>query len=399
MRQPWRQGMKVADLIPGRSFLLSQAAIKRQNDVLLSEEEKQRTKEQFGQSQTSSKDDARKVTDNEDTLAQRIGNLVDEINFEYAVIERVDREKVQVKLLSFNLGQALDNPSSPENIALLPGDVLTVFSANDVRVPQAKRQVYVRVEGEVWRPGIYQMKQGDSLPQLIEKAGGLTDDAYLFGAGFYREQVRKDQLANLDQLVRKLEMQTQSKLSASAASASVNDVAGAVQLRIQAEQQAQKQALDRLRNLKPTGRIMLGLQSAVAKPEALPTLRLENQDRLVVPARPDFVYVLGSVNTESSLIWRAGNTVQDYLEVSGLTSGADKDELFVIRADGSVLSNGDRWFGTVARAEVQPGDLIVLPEKADHESGWSVFTRNAKDITQIIYQFSLGAAAIKTLRQ
>lgn len=398
MRQPWRQGMKVADLIPGRSFLLSQAAIKRQNDVLLSEEEKQRTKEQFGQSQASTKDDARKVTDNEDTLAQRIGNLVDEINFEYAVIERVDREKVQVKLLSFNLGQALDNPSSPENIALLPGDVLTVFSVNDVRVPQAKRQVYVRVEGEVRRPGIYQMKQGDSLPQLIEQAGGLTEDAYLFGAGFYREQVRKDQLANLDQLVRKLEMQTQTKLSASAASASVNDTAGAVQLRIQAEQQAQKQALDRLRNLKPTGRIMLGLQSAAAKPEALPTLRLENQDRLVVPAKPDFVYVLGSVNTESSLIWKAGNTVQDYLEVSGLTSGADKDELFVIRADGSVLSNGDRWFGSVARAEVQPGDLIVLPEKTDHESGWSVFTRNAKDITQIVYQFSLGAAAIKTLR-
>lgn len=399
MRQPWRQGMKVADLIPSRSFLLSQAAIKRQNDVLLTEQEKQRTSEEFGLTKDSAKSDARKVTDNEDTLAQRIGNLVDEINFEYAVIERVDREKVQVKLLTFNLGQALDNPSSPENIALFPGDVLTVFSVNDVRVPQAKRQVYVRVEGEVRRPGIYQMMQGETLPQLVEKAGGLTEDAYLFGAGFYREQVRKDQLANLDQLVRKLEMQTQTKLSASAASASVNDTAGAVQLRIQAEQQAQKQALDRLRNLKPTGRIMLGLQSAAANPEALPTLRLENQDRLVVPAKPDFVYVLGSVNTESSLIWKAGNTVQDYLEVSGLTSGADKDELFVIRADGSVLSNGDRWFGNVARSEVQPGDLIVLPEKTDHESGWSVFTRNAKDITQIVYQFSLGAAAIKTLRQ
>ena len=95
---------------------------------------------------------------------------------------------------------------------------------------------------------------------------------------------------------------------------------------IQAEQQAQKQAVDRLRSLKPTGRIMLGLQSAAAKPEALPTLRLENQDSLVVPAEPDFVYVLGSVNTESSLIWKAGNTVQDYLAVAGITSGADKDE-------------------------------------------------------------------------
>ncbi|HET8871768.1 MAG TPA: SLBB domain-containing protein [Aquabacterium sp.] len=428
MRQPWKPGMKVSDLIPGRTFLLSQAAIKRQNDVLLTEDEKLQTQQPFGQDATPggpgddtpamsnygklNKDQqplvnraktkvaaTRVVTDNEDSLAERIGNLVDEINFEYAVIERVDREKVQVKLIPFNLGQALDNPSGPDNVALQPGDVVTVFSVNDVRVPLAKRQVYVRVEGEVKRPGIYQMKQGDSLQQLVEKAGGLTDDAYLFGAGFYREQVRKDQLANLDQLVRKLEMQTQTQLSSSAASASMNDAAGVAQLRIAAEQAAQKQALDRLRNLKPTGRIMLGLKADNASLSALPQLRLENQDRLVIPSRPDFVYVLGSVNTESSLIWRRGATVQDYLDVSGLTNGADKDQLFVIRADGSVLSNNDRWFSSVARAEVQPGDLIVLPEKTDHESAWSVFTRNAKDITQIVYQFSLGAAAIKTLRQ
>lgn len=401
MRQTWKPGMKVSDLIPGRSFLLSQAAIKRQNDVLLTEEEKQQSLSKFDKSRDEAelKSDIRRVNDDQDTLAQRIGSLVDEINFEYAVIERVDREKVEVKLIPFNLGEALDKPNSPENVALQPGDVLTVFSVNDVRVPQAKRQVYVRVEGEVRRPGIYQMKRGDSLPQLIDMAGGLTEDAYLFGTGFYREQVRKDQLANLDQLVRKLEIQTQSKLSASAASAAQSESATAVQLRIQAEQQAQKQALERLRNLRPTGRIMLGLTPQVAKADDLPTLRLESQDRLVVPARPDFVYVLGSVNTESSMIWKKGQTVQDYLDVSGLTSGADKDELFVIRADGSVLSNGDRWFGSVAKAEVMPGDLIVLPEKTDHESAWTVFTRNAKDITQIVYQFSLGAAAIKTLRQ
>ena len=92
--------------------------------------------------------------------------------------------------------------------------------------------------------------------------------------------------------------------------------------------------------------------------------------------------------------------MQDYLNQAGLTSGADKDELFIIRADGSVASrNNGGWFNrSITGAEVHPGDLIVLPEKTDHESAWSVFTRNAKDITQIIYQFSLGAAAIKTLR-
>jgi hypothetical protein len=99
------------------------------------------------------------------------------------------------------------------------------------------------------------------------------------------------------------------------------------------------------------------------------------------------------------LIWRYGQSVQNYLDQSGVTSGADLDEIFVLRTDGSVLSNNGRWFSTVRGATVLPGDVIVLPEKTDHESAWSVFTRNAKDITQIIYQFSLGAAAIKTLRQ
>ncbi|MBI5925030.1 MAG: SLBB domain-containing protein [Aquabacterium sp.] len=404
VRNPWRPGMKIRDLIPDRAYLMSRASVKRQNDVLLSDQDKRnavasdafnlydgRPTDQPGQN-------AKQVGDSVDTLAGRIGNLVDEINLDYAVIERVDVANVSVKLLPFSLGKALDDANSPDNLPLQAGDVVTVFSVNDVRVPQAKRQVYVRVEGEVQRPGIYQMRPGDGLPHLIDQAGGLTADAYLFGAAFYREEVKRAQAANLDQLVRRLESQVETRLSSSAASVSGTD-AGVAQLRIQAEAQAQRQALDRLRNLKPSGRIMLGLVSDGVQANKLPALRLENQDRLVVPARPDFVYVLGSVNTESSLIWRDGATVQDYLNQSGLTSGADVDQLFVLRADGSVLSDTGGWFSSPSRARVLPGDVIVLPEKTDHESAWSVFTRNAKDITQIIYQFSLGAAAIKTLRE
>lgn len=418
VRLPWHQGMKVRDLIPNKAFLMSRASVKRQNEVLLTEDEKRRIDRNalrrnrmdndqpspdslFGsEGRVTDSDSAglRDVRETADTLAQRIGNLVDEVNLDYAVIERVDSNDVSVKLVPFNLGKALEDAASPENLTLQPGDVVTVFSVNDVRVPQAKRQVFVRVEGEVQRPGIYQMKPGDSLSQLVELAGGLTPDAYLFGSSFYREEVRKTQAENLERLVRRLEAQSQTKLSSSAASLSNVSGDAVAQLRVQAEAAAQKQALDRLRNLKPTGRIMLGLADDQATADALPVLKLENQDRLVVPARPDFVHVLGSVNTESSLIWQPGRTVQNYLDLAGLTSGADKDELFVIRADGSVLSDADHWFNRITSTKVLAGDLIVLPEKTDHESGWSVFTRNAKDITQIIYQFSLGAAAIKTLR-
>ncbi len=424
IRSPWRSGMKIRDLIPDKAYLMSRASVKRQNEVMLSDDDRLAANAdgfpddlsasqprqsasgdsaaksglfaQRGQDQLTR--NSKEVRDNADTLADRIGNLVDEINLDYAVIERVDAANVSVKLLPFRLGKVLEDANSSDNLELQPGDIVTVFSVNDVRVPQAKRQVFVRVEGEVQRPGIYQMQSGDSLPQLIEKAGGLTSDAYLFGAGFFREEVKRAQAQNLEQLVRRLEAQVDTRLSAAAASVSSSD-AGVAQIRVQAEAHAQKQALDRLRNLKPSGRIMLGLNNERVQPDKLPTLRLENQDRLVVPARPDFVYVLGSVNTESSLIWRQGASVQQYLDQSGLTSGADIDEIFVLRADGSVLSNAGRWFSSVRGATVLPGDVIVLPEKTDHESAWSVFTRNAKDITQIVYQFSLGAAAIKTLRQ
>lgn len=441
VRAPWREGMKVRDLIPSKAYLMSRASVQRQNSVLLTDEEKWRIEDgyqaarraqeapapggslQGGNRQPGERDQllpaqrqelarqgerprgdagVREVRDNADSLAQRIGNLVDEINLEYAVVERVDSQNVTVKLLPFNLGRALEDANSPDNLALQPGDIVTVFSVTDVRVPQAKRQVFVRVEGEVRRPGIYQMSPGDGLPELLEKAGGLTPDAYLFGAGFYREEVKQTQQKNLDQLVRRLEAQTQTQLSASAASVSAisGDASGTARLRLEAEAKAQQQALERLRSLNPSGRIMLGLQPENAAVDALPEVRLANQDRLVIPSRPDFVYVLGSVNTEASMLWRRGGTVQDYLNQAGLTSGADKDELFIIRADGSVASrNNGGWFNrSITGAAVHPGDLIVLPEKTDHESAWSVFTRNAKDITQIIYQFSLGAAAIKTLR-
>lgn len=406
IRSPWRKGMTIRDLIPDKAYLMSRASVKRQNDVMLSEDDRRNAAsvdafalpDDMGKREAAARQSNKDVRDTADSLAGRIGNLVDEINLDYAVIERVDATNVSVKLLPFSLGNALNDASSPDNLALQPGDIVTVFSVDDVRVPQSKRQVFVRVEGEVQRPGIYQMRPGDSLPQLIEQAGGLTPDAYLFGAGFFREEVKRAQAQNLEQLVRRLEAQVDTRLSAAAASVSSTD-SGVAQLRVQAEAQAQKQALERLRNLKPSGRIMLGLNNERVQPDKLPTLRLENQDRLVVPARPDFVYVLGAVNTESSLIWREGASVQQYLDQSGLTSGADIDEIFVLRADGSVLSNAGRWFSGVRGATVLPGDVIVLPEKTDHESAWSVFTRNAKDITQIVYQFSLGAAAIKTLRQ
>ena len=332
------------------------------------------------------------------SVAESVGNLYDEINWDYAVIERVNRKDLSVSLVPFNLARVLNNDKDPDNQLLQAGDVVTVFSVNDMRVPVSKRRIMVRVEGEVAQPGIYQAKPGDTLATVLQRAGGLTHDAYLFGSAFYREDVRKSQVDNLDKLVRRLEAESSAQLAQASQSLGASSDAAISQARILAAQQAQRQALERIRSLKPEGRIALGLEPQLYNYiDKLPDIRLQNGDRFIIPTRPDFVYVYGAVNTESALIFKAGQSVQDYLNAAGVGSGADRDSVILIRADGSALTGNGGWFGSINSAKIMPGDSIVMPDKLDREATWSAVIRNAKDITQIFYQLGLGAAGIKAL--
>ncbi len=332
------------------------------------------------------------------SVAESVGNLYDEINWDYAVIERVNRKDLSVSLVPFNLARVLNNEKDPDNQLLQAGDVVTVFSVNDMRVPASKRRIMVRVEGEVAQPGIYQAKPGDTLATVLQRAGGLTHDAYLFGSAFYREEVRKTQVDNLDKLVRRLEAESSAQLAQASQSLGASSDATISQARILAAQQAQRQALERIRSLKPEGRIALGLDPQLYNYiDRLPDIRLQNGDRFIIPTRPDFVYVYGAVNTESALIYKNGLAVKDYLNAAGVGSGADRDSVILIRADGSALTSNGGWFGSINSAKVMPGDSIVMPDKLDREATWSAVIRNAKDITQIFYQLGLGAAGLKAL--
>ncbi len=332
------------------------------------------------------------------SVAESVGNLYDEINWDYAVIERINRKDLSVSLVPFNLARVLNNDKDPDNQLLQAGDVVTVFSVHDMRVSVSKRRIMVRVEGEVAQPGIYQAKPGDTLATVLQRAGGLTHDAYLFGSAFYREEVRKSQVDNLDKLVRRLEAESSAQLAQASQSLGASSDAAISQARILAAQQAQRQALERIRSLKPEGRIALGLDPQLYNYiDKLPDIRLQNGDRFIIPTRPDFVYVYGAVNTESALIYKNGLSVKDYLNAAGVGSGADRDSVILIRADGSALTSNGGWFGSINSAKVMPGDSIVMPDKLDREAAWSAVIRNAKDITQIFYQLGLGAAGLKAL--
>ena len=425
-RSAWFEGMRIKDLIPNRESLVSQSSIRKVNETLFDNFERERTlrernkvpddltKGDIDQADLEKRinkadrlDSARLNEDiNEfdylkgQKLSEQIGTIFEDINFEYAVIERIDRKSATLQLLPFNLGAALDDPVSKENLNLLPGDIVSVFSADDVRLPISKRRILVRVEGEVTRPGVYIALPGESLLTLLQRAGGLTQDAYLFGSTFTREEVRQSQKANLDRLISRVQSEGQTSLTALAQNAGSALDAASMQARLAAAQEDQKKTIERLRNLKPEGRISLGLQPSLFNNSSkLPEISLQPGDRLKIPSRPDFVYVLGSVNTETALLFRPGQTVEGYLKSAGVTSGGDRDNVVLIRADGSAISSESTfWSSNKTMATVaMPGDTILMPEKVDKETSWNAAVRNLKDYTQILYQLGLGVAAYKSL--
>lgn len=405
LRVPYRAGMRVSDLIPNREFLVSQHAVRQQNRALVAQdrrdEEIRRSRFPEAKALIDSKEAADKppVARDAQSFVDSVGRSYEDINWEHAVVERLRRQELASQLVPFNLGKALADPTSPDNLLLQPGDTVTVFSADDIILPAHKRQVVVRIEGEVRRPGVYPVESGETLVNLIEKAGGPTADAFLFGAEFTRESVRKSQQENLERFIQRLEQQALSDSGRVVANVAGTEGGAAVaQAKLAAEAESRKKFVERLRGLKSSGRVSLNLPARNPQLAQIAPFKLEGGDRLVIPARPDAIQLFGAVNTEVAMLWQAGRSVGDFVERAGLSRDADRDSTFVLRADGSVLSNNDRWFSSVMGQETLPGDIVVVPEKLDKETVWTLFMRGAKDITQVLANFGLGAAAIKTLK-
>jgi len=235
------------------------------------------------------------------------------------------------------------------------------------------------------------------LAQLIERVGGLTTDAYLYGTEFTRESVRRQQQENLDQLSRRLEMQSQSAGATMMANLPADRSAQAGNL--QQLQQAQFQAqIARLRTMKSKCRVALDLNLQANLTKDLPSVVLEDGDAVFVPTKPAFVAVVGSVNNDNFFLYKSGKTIGEIVAAAGLNEEAEPKEMFLVRADGSVVSRKSfGWFSSFEGLHLMPGDTIVVPARLDRETSYNFWVRALKDWTQIFSNLGLGAAAIKTL--
>jgi len=374
-RYPWHAGMKIRDLLPNKDMLLTRNYWQSQNALVTG-------------AGTQYEKPAQSKADQE-SLRTEVKLNAPEINWDYAVIQRLNPVDLSTTLIPFSLGKAVLEHDEANNLELQAGDVVTVFSQHDISVPTKRQTMFVRVEGEVRVPGIYRIQQGDTLRDLLERAGGFTENAYVYGMQFTRESARLEQQASLNRIAAEMEAQIHEKSIANTRANPENAAA------IAAQTESQRGLLEQLRSAKASGRIVLQLRPRDTGLAAVPRVVLEDLDRVLVPPRSQVVSVVGSVFNQSSFLYRKGATVGYYIRAAGNGNAiADLRRALLVRADGSVIGHKTSvFFGeSFESIQVLPGDAIVIPAKL--QSGG--FSKAMRDWLLVASQVSIAAAVIAT---
>lgn len=262
------------------------------------------------------------------------------------------------------------------------GDIVNILSRGTLLQPISRQSVVVRIEGEVTLPGYYYVAPDTSLKELLELAGGVTDRAYLYGSRLERRSVRDQQRQSYAEAIEQLEFTIASAPLVS--NSGTNDNRRAVEIA------SAQQVLELLRGREPDGRVVLNLNPEAS---ALPAgVLLEQQDRLVIPPRPTTVGVFGAVYRPASfLIEEHGLKLRDYIErAGGAQRAADTSRSFVVRANGDVLTRENGMMNEFA----QPGDVVFVPIRGHTSNFW----RRILDITSVIFQLGVTAAAVNSIK-
>ena len=281
-----------------------------------------------------------------------------------------------------NLEAALKGTRDHDTV-LRDGDVLTIKEIprwNDVGAS-------VTIRGEVSHPGTYGIAPGERLSSVLKRAGGFLPTAYPQAAVLNRLEVRTLQEKSRNDLIQEVQQ------NATNVKVSINESAADQAALQNAALQQHNQVLEALRNAPITGRLVVHLNKDLNSfARSSDDIQLRAGDTLVVPKRPDFVVVTGQVYNSNAITFEPGKTAGWYLSrAGGATVLGNKKAIFVVRADGSVVSGGGSqwWRGDVLSARVGPGDTIVVPEKP---IGGSTLWKNLIEISQVAASSAIAAA-------
>ena len=295
----------------------------------------------------------------------------------------VDGRRVVSKLTPVHIGAAVNGTEPQSNAELKPGDILTVHQVtgwNDIGES-------VTVEGQVAYPGSYGLREGERLSSVLRRAGGFRGTSYPEGTVVTRVEVRELEEKSRQELIRQIET------SSAAARLSPNLASSESAVALQAINAQQEQILSRLKSQPPSGRLVVHIDGDIDKWANSPAdIELRRGDVVTIPKRPGFVLVQGQVYNPTALTFTPGRSAGWYLShAGGSSSTADRKEIFVIRANGSVIGrrSGHLFGGDVLSTKLNPGDVVVVPQKI---VGASQLWRNLMTAAQLASSISITAA-------
>jgi len=297
-------------------------------------------------------------------------------------------QKVVTDQETLRIGAAVTGDANAD-ARLKPGDVLTILQIpgwSDIGRS-------VTIKGEVLYPGNYGINEGEHLSTFLKRVGGFRTTAFPAGVVLEREEVKKLEEQGREELINRLES-TSSAVRISPGTTGQDQAAI-----LQAVQQQQQQVVSRLRSQPVPGRLVISITDNIADWENTPNdIPLRAGDVVTVPKKPNFVLAYGQVYNANAITFRPGKPASWYLKQSGgPTQLANKKGIYIVRANGSVVSGGGTadWFsGGVLNTKMQPGDVLVVPEKfVTGSSAWKTTLETA----QFLSSLALAAAAIAHL--
>jgi polysaccharide biosynthesis/export protein len=250
------------------------------------------------------------------------------------------------------------------------------------------------VAGEVRFPGKYPIHQGETLHSVMLRAGGFTESAFAEGAVFVREELKKREKEQLELLANRMQSDLAAlALEAIASSAVSSSGAGAAAGQSLVVGQ---QLLAQLRNTQPVGRLVVDISAMQRDPAGSPEdVVVKDGDKLMIPKKTPEITILGEVQSPTSHVYQIGLTRDDYIAKSGgTTQKADRKRIYVVRANGDVVSGGrSGWFRRSQSIEMRPGDTIVVPLDTERVNALPMW----QAITTIIYNLAVALLAVRSV--
>src|SRR6266404_4831591 len=293
----------------------------------------------------------------------------------------------QTELITINLA-AVRRGDAAANVQLKPYDVLLIKVTPQWEIPGN-----IILAGEVRFPGKYPIHRGETLSSVLRRAGGFTDLAFIEGSIYIREELKQRERDQIEILANRLQGDltslSLSVVSSSTLSGNANGAAGGAQALAIGQQ-----LMTQLRQLKPVGRLVIDVNRVMkGQPGVSDDVLVRDGDKLLIPKQTQEILILGEVQSPTSHVFEAGLTRDDYLAKSGgITQKADRKRIYVVRANGNVVSGERRgWFRRSQSVEMRPGDTIIVPLDTERVRALPLW----QAVTTIIYNLTLGIYAIR----